>query len=903
MNACSTTGLALLLPRHRSRLGLAVLVLSLAGCPVSTDPCAECTTGATCVAGRCVGADAGPTDAGLTPDSGVTADAGPLERDAGTRLPGDSCTNALPLPLGLTVMASTLGTRNDVSLRCTGLGSPGNDVVYAARVPAGRRLVVSVNPTEAPRGERFDPSLSIVTACTERPPDAGTVCLAGRDERFGDTLAWLNDSESDIDVFVVVDSALSAADPASGTTFEGTFQLSARLEVPNPGDRCQTAEPLDAGLVRGSLDGFGPDLRFDTSATCAFQSGPDRVFTVDVPPGERLTVTARVDAGLDVVLNLVTPPSSTCRTGPCVARADRRGNGGDEQATFFNDGVTVQPLFVVVGSYSSSPGDGAFELVTTSAPPPPGDTCARAIPLAAETTLTAQSLSGFENDFEGGSRCASFFSPGPDAFFSVTIPVGKVLTVRVTPEAALDTVPSLLRGDCSPAPACLTGSPFNGLGLPDEVTWTNRTSAPLPLVLVVDSRSGAGRFDVATALSDPAPLDFCAIASRPSLPFAGTTTGATDDYQEGQRCSLSRAPEVSVRLALPPGQRTSVRVTSQGDGGVSPTVSLIPAPSDTCEATPLVCLSSGTSVASTFNPDPTPREVFALVELAAPGPFLLEAATSAALADELCSSTVTALSVPTSQAFAGTLAGFGLDYACVGGAKGPDRTFSLAAPALERLSITVTPPPADGGSFDPVLSLLEGPAAVCDSLSQRCLADVDEGGLGRPETLVLNNVAARPLFLAVGAYEASPVASAFTVVVGAAPIPDGDVCERPRAVVTSTTVSGQSLGAALRDYQLSDPSCRSWSGAEVVYELTVPGSLVVTATPDATSDIVLNLIDGPASSCARATACLASADVGGTGDADTLAWFNRSGAPRTVYLVVSSFSGEPMTFSLTVTVN
>ncbi|MBL8924412.1 MAG: hypothetical protein JNJ54_36525 [Myxococcaceae bacterium] len=939
----------------RLRLALSLVTASaLAGCPPA-DSCStknDCFKGFECVANRCVAVDAGVAGGAGGAGGGAAGGAGGglvgggagggasgglAGGPGGGSVDGESCTRPSVLTLPASLTSTTVGARNDVSVRCTGFANPGPDRVFQATVPAGQRLVVSVSPESVDAGLVFDPSLSLVTtpasSCTSM--DAG-VCLAGRDERGGDTVAFLNEEAFDRDVFVVVDSYLTEPDETAGTTFEGAFVLSARLEQPGAGDRCETAEPLAGTDTRASsLSGYGPDYGFRQSTGCALQSGPDRVFAVDVPAGERLTATASPsDAGLndlDVVVNLVAAPAATCRQSPpvCLASADRGFRGEPDTASFINTGPGPQRVFVVVGSYYASPSTEDFLLRTTVLPPPPGDTCATALALDAGTPLTNQTLSGYGDDLDDGDGCASagFVGSAADRVYALTIPTGKQLTVTVTPQAGLDTLPSLIDAavGCGAPLVCLAGASTSApAGAPDVLIASNRTGAPLPVLLAVDSRAGTfGSFDVLATLADAPPGDFCAIATPLSVgaPVAGTTLGATNDYGDSPRCaSGTTGPDTTYALDLPAGQRTTLTVTpTSGDGGFSPSLSILPGPAASCEASPRVCLGSANASfsaaprsASAFNPGVTPLPALVIVDGASggSGTFTLSATAATPGVDDVCSTATTALPVMplasmqplTNQ----SLTGFARDYDCIGTASGPDRVYVAQVAALQRLTVTVTPTPLqpDAGSFDPVLAVIGGPAATCDSLSRQCLADVDDGSQADPETLSLNNAGGpRAVFISVGAWESSPRDSTFSLVATSQPIRDGDVCEKPVPITSTNTLSSQTLTDLTRDYGPLASSCRLASGDDAVYALTFTTSLTVTVTPDAASDVVLNLLDGPASSCATATACLASADVGGDGAAESLSFINATGGSRTVFLVVSRYTPGAMTFQVAATLN
>lgn len=927
------------------RVGLVVALL-LTACP-SADSCKsknDCFKGFECVNAVCVATDAGTGTGGGTSTAGGSASAGGVTGggmgggSAGGMVgggvaptDGESCTRPNVLTLPSTLTATTVGARNDVSLRCTGFSNPGPDLVYSATVPAGQRLVVSVEPTEADAGLLFDPSLSIVSgpAANCASTDAG-VCLVGRDERGADTVAWLNEDVFEREVFVIVDSYLTEPDETAGSTFQGTFSLSARLETPGAGDRCETAETMPAnGTRQSTLTGYGPDYRFAQSTGCSLESGPDRVFAVEVPAGERLTatVTPAPDAGLDVVVNLVAAPAATCRAAPpvCLASADRGLTGQADSASFINTSTATQSLFVVVGSYLAMPPGGDFTLTTTSLPPPPGDTCSTATPLIAGTPLTGQTLAGYGDDVSSGIGCASG-GTGGDRFYALTIPAGMQVTVTATPQATLDTVLSLVDAAACAAPlTCLTGAPSSAQGLVDQLFFTNRTSTPLAVLIAVDSRTGgSGTFDLSATIADPPPGDFCGIANLLTLDagVTGTTVGATNDYEDGDRCASGfTGPDTTYAFDIPPGQRATLTVTpTSGDGGFNPSLSIVPAPATSCEASPRVCIgaanaafgSASPRTATAYNPGTTPLSTFVIVDgsSASSGTFTLSATAATPAANDVCTTATTMLSVTPStstQPLTGqTLTGFTRDYDCLSFASGADRVYGAQVAALQRVSLTVTPTPnvPDAGSFDPVLSIIGGPSARCDSATRVCLGQIDDGAQGTAETLSFNHVgAAQQVFVAVGSYESAFVDSTFSIVATSQPLLDGEVCEKPIPIGVTNTRSGDSLRGLLRDYELNGASCSSSFGDDVVYAVTFTNSFTITVTPDAMSDAVLNVLDGPAGSCAAATACLARADQGGDGAPEVVSLVNTTGAPRTVFLVVSAFSAGDMTFSVAATIN
>jgi hypothetical protein len=250
---------------------------------------------------------------------------------------------------------------------------------------------------------------------------------------------------------------------------------------------------------------------------------------------------------------------------------------------------------------------------------------------------------------------------------------------------------------------------------------------------------------------------------------------------------------------------------------------------------------------------------------------------------------------------------FERDYACTV-SRGPDRVYLAQAPAMQRFSVTVTPTPsaADAG-FDPSVAIIAGPATACDSPTRRCLTGSNSALRNAPETAGFANVSqtAQAVFVVVGA--TSDVAdqdTTFSISSATMPVQAGDVCENAQAITSGMALPTESLVGYFRDYAFASArGCRSGSGSDRVYSVSVAAgqTLTVRGLPDAMSDIVLNVVDGPASCNVSALTCLVSADRGAAGTEDRLTWMNTTGAPKTVLVVVSRYTPGAMSYSLEVT--
>jgi hypothetical protein len=609
-----------------------------------------------------------PEDGGAPVDGGASLDGGPVDGgaspDGSSSLPGERCETAVPVTPGTLTGQTTVGYGNDYSSAAAGNGcglDPGPDRVYSVVLPNGKRLTASVSPEGD--GGSYDPSIYLVSGPASNCSATPRVCLA-RDDAGGpsqrNTVSYTNRTGSDRTIFIVVDSYLAGA--------AGPFTLEVAVDTPPEGDSCQNAVAVSAGVLPGqSLDGFTNDYSGASSQNgcTGSDAGRDRVYSVTVPSGQRLTasITPEGDGGsFDPSIYLIAAPASNCDASPrvCLSSDDSGGASQTNVVKYTNRGASEQPVFIVVDSRATSQSGGTFSLQVVLDTPPPivGDTCLDALALT-PGTLDGQTTEEYQGDYNLPESCTGYPTPGRDRVYSVLIPAGKQLGVTVTPVGApaWDVALYLLAGPataCATATTCLAGRDRFSEGAAETLTYTNRTGSDLSVFLVVDGASSEDR-------------------------------GGTYSLQ--------------VSLETPP-----------------------PTPGDTClDAVPV-----------------TPGTLSNQTTVGYQGDYAL----------------------PSSCTGANTL--------------GLDRVYSISIPAGQKLTVTVTPVLADGGSsWDPAIYLLGGQASDCASATT-CLAGRDLGGGGAPETLEYTNTSGSPLpvFLVVDGYGLNDVGGPFsmTIHLGA---PDG----------------------------------------------------------------------------------------------------------------------------------
>lgn len=198
-----------------------------------------------------------------------------------------------------------------------------------------------------------------------------------------------------------------------------------------PGDLCESATPIDAGILNSlSLSGFvndyaGPGF---TSACANRSTGPDRVFSLAVPPMTAAVLETRPTALLNVNISLVLNNPALCTLRECVnSHTLDYFEGVPDRAYHLNATALTQTLFIVVDSTAPSP-MGTFTLAVHFYPlSTDGDDCSTAPPLPLSGTLEDQTLFLF-GDTWNSAPCG--FLSYADRAYSVSVPARSRLTVN-----------------------------------------------------------------------------------------------------------------------------------------------------------------------------------------------------------------------------------------------------------------------------------------------------------------------------------------------------------------------------------------------------------------------------------------------------------------------------------------
>ena len=482
---------------------------------------------------------------------------------------GDRC----EAPIALSRTQPTFSTLADVTLAndYTGVGercssvSGGVDRVFSIEVAAHQRLITQLT------GVPFNVSTSLslmadAAACTARR------CLASADpgnaER-GRTLMWLNDSNVARTVLLIVDV---------DSTQAGTFALEALFDTPVEGDRCEQPTPLLPGtpLTQQNLQGLENDYA-GSAGNCASQGiGPDRAYAVQVPSGQRVTVTAEAELDADGGLPLDFTLSLVDSMADCSGRVcrDRSVNAQTQSVRYTNLGSAMKTVYVLVDA-STRLALAPFSIRAELDTAPAGDRCDTAVPLMPGQPRH-DSVVPFTNDYFATSVCISP-SSGADRVYTFEVPANQKATVTVISDAEADGgVPfagslNFVPGDVAACQArqCTSGTALNVVR---SGSVNNRSMAALPVSAVLDSNLGTtDEYTLSLSYGPILEGEFCSNAPTPITRSTTRNMQTLDGYELNYAkrtaalpCAISRSTAFGDRVyavTIPPGQRLTVRLT------------------------------------------------------------------------------------------------------------------------------------------------------------------------------------------------------------------------------------------------------------------------------------------------------------------------------------------------------
>jgi len=684
----------------------------------------------------------------------------------------------------------------------------------------------------------------------------------------------------------------------------------------------------------GTTQDAGADFAFRDVSNCQGNSStppssPDQVFQVTIPANNRFTAELNTaDGGLtgstwDSILNLVPAPAANCGTLAadggtegltCLAGAD---NGNPERVAYYNSGTAPLDVFIMVKGYFNN-SLGRYTLTTTSAPPPPGDTCPTAIVLVPGVALMGETLTNLANDYGTGTGGCGTPNAGVDRIYSVDVPNNQRLRVTVSPtgfDSSISLMDSL--ATCNSA-TCIANGGTTGSGVPETAYYVNTTGSTQTIYVRVDSGSGSsGTYDIIAVVDSPPTMGDTCNAPIPLVAgmtlMGETTDGYTADYSgTGMNCSFDSAgPDKVYSISVPVGQQLRVTVTPVATFNTSVSIALSPAASCTSRTCASNANNGGAGVADVatyLNTTSQPVSVFIIVDSAATvgGAYDIVATLGPPPYGEVCLNPIildggTLIDAGTNT-YPETLIGATNDYtgvvpSCASGTtSGPDKVYAIDTPAGSRTIVVAAPATGAGVS----ISLLAN-AMACDSVPRVCInaaeATTSTGAAGTEAVATYNFGGTTSTTLAIVDSASSVGNFQFTTITGVPPA--GEVCENTDPPITMAgTTSATTLGY-FSDYYGGSGSlgngslyCVGTTGPDRVHAITVPAMTNLTATvqPDAGFNVAVDLF-GSAADCTGRRLCAAASNLSSTnGVAETVRYNNTGAAPATVYVSVDGVS-------------
>jgi hypothetical protein len=247
-----------------------------------------------------------------------------------------------------------------------------------------------------------------------------------------------------------------------------------------------------------------------------------------------------------------------------------------------------------------------------------------------------------------------------------------------------------------------------------------------------------------------------------------TVLGYENNYapDESGNCTGYDAPgnDRVHTLTVPAGQRLGATVTPTSTT-FDVAVYFVATPATTCDVSPLVCqggrdagFEGDPETAIYENTTGAPVDVLVVVDSYTAGPgdaYMLGLALSAPPVGETCTTAETIDVSAGNATVSGTTVGYlnhhdPSDYPtgdCTGWyTDGPDRTYTLAVPAMRTLTVTLTPET----DYDAGLWLVAGPATSCAATPVVCLGGDDDDLSGEAETVTYTNSGNAPVDVFLG---------------------------------------------------------------------------------------------------------------------------------------------------------
>ncbi|MDP3233381.1 MAG: hypothetical protein Q8N26_11440, partial [Myxococcales bacterium] len=708
----------------------------------------------------------------------------------------------------------------------------------------------------------------------------------------------------------------------AGGSFGGGGAFAGGFAGGSAGESCFAPIALSVPSVfTGSTRLAAANHEFAAQAPCRRTgAGAADVAFSFVVPAQRTVSVVLTPSGWDAVINLVADPMLCGAPGnpgrTCLAGAD-----DPERVSYRNPTTSPVTVYLVVGGFAAmARGDFTLRLTLLD-----GDRCESPVTIVnSNSTLANEPIGNFTDDYRGAGTSCAAQANGPDRVYLVAVPPQTALTVQSAP-VGMDTSISLAlsAAQCTARQCVAPPGDTVGIGAIDRATYANTSNLFVDVLVIIDSSTpaSAGTFTLTTSLGPIQTTgDTCA---APTLLAPGvflsneSLSGFQDNASFGPGCDLRVGPDRVYAIDVGGLTELTVRVTPTVMG-FNPTISIASSLSACQQPT---CVSFGVNgEARVSNFSFVPNRYYLIVDgIVGPGGSSYSLGTAIApvssfdaglpidagtfvdagtfidagmpLGETCFAPEALTLGTPVAVALSSAQNDTsGASMSCAYG-PGPDRTFSVTIPPMQRLTIIASPQSA----FDLSLSFA---ADAMSCASGVCLASMNSSTGSGSETLVFDNTSSVPRsgIVVIDSMTLASGSVGYFASLSNLSTAAGDTCLNAIPIVGSQTLTGQTTNGFTKNYSLMGPPCVGPLGPEVVYSVTLGPGDTLTVVMNSAQDAAINIVAGPASACATATTCLAGADTGASGT-ETASYTNGSAATQTVFVMLARWGSATGTLT------
>ncbi len=338
----------------------------------------------------------------------------------------DVCEDTLDVSAGGYFEINPMGAAPDYTLSC---GSFRHDVVAHFTLTEARSVRIEADGSVSTTGLSLRGPAANYTTCDQNdPPENEPACDECTDSSFevgcdsGFPAVIRRRSLAPGTYFVIV-----------GTNSATPVGLRIDFDVPTPPAANESClNPLDVS-AGGTFTDTTVEVRNDITTSCGVASAPDLMyqFTTTAPQNVQISVTE--DGGAAMAYSV----RSDCFAAATELRCE---SGAPASGTLHE--LPAGTYFIIVEGPTFRDADFTLDIqFLPPAPPPAGDVCATAIPIATDGTVVTGSLAGFQDDL--APTCGL---SGDDVVYTFTLPAASDVSIEYDP-AAVGAVS--LRSNCT----------------------------------------------------------------------------------------------------------------------------------------------------------------------------------------------------------------------------------------------------------------------------------------------------------------------------------------------------------------------------------------------------------------------------------------------------------------------